>query len=212
MNGYLKDAGDEISCDDFLKLQIVKDLLYIPKDFQIKKSIDDKDSKYIHFFHQDFRDYFCARFLIGLLDLSKEEITQTFKNKLPNDVLLLMSEIIGEYRYMPDFNNNQENDSRVQRTLRKFEGKLTSDEAIAVSQLIEVVRLGRNDELGMFDFDLFGVNKTILINAGIDVNNISTIDLCTCSREDLFHSYRRGPVDDNGIHLNGMNGMFLKLL
>ncbi len=60
--------------------------------------------------------------------------------------------------------------------------------------------------------DLFGVNKSTLISSGVLADNISTIELCTCLREDLFHSYRRGPVGENGVHLNGMNGMFLKLL
>lgn len=60
--------------------------------------------------------------------------------------------------------------------------------------------------------DLYGVNKLTLMDSGILEDNISTIELCTCLHEDLFHSYRRGPVNKNGMHLNGMNGMFLKLL
>lgn len=31
-------------------------------------------------------------------------------------------------------------------------------------------------------------------------------------RADLLHSYRRGPADGAGRHLNGKNGMFIRLL
>lgn len=60
--------------------------------------------------------------------------------------------------------------------------------------------------------DLFGVNSEVLADSGINVDNIHKIELCTRCHEELFHSYRRGPVSEGGAHLNGMNGMFLKLL
>ena len=59
--------------------------------------------------------------------------------------------------------------------------------------------------------DLNAANAQNLLNAGIRPENIHRIDLCTCCREDLFHSYRRGPVQSNGLHLNGMNGMFIRV-
>ncbi len=59
--------------------------------------------------------------------------------------------------------------------------------------------------------DLNAANAENLLNAGLRPENIHRIDLCTCCREDLFHSYRRGPVQENGLHLNGMNGMFIRV-
>lgn len=59
--------------------------------------------------------------------------------------------------------------------------------------------------------DLFGVNRKILQSCNIPNENIYTVDLCTHCNSDLFHSYRRGPIDENGKHLNGMNGCFIRL-
>lgn len=59
--------------------------------------------------------------------------------------------------------------------------------------------------------DLNGVNHQRLINAGLKEENISKVGICTCCHPDLFHSYRRGPVGDKGVHLNGMNGAFIRL-
>lgn len=60
--------------------------------------------------------------------------------------------------------------------------------------------------------DLFAVNRQILVDSGVQNEKIYTIDECTCCNSDMFHSYRRGPIDKNGNHLNGMNGCFIHLL
>lgn len=62
--------------------------------------------------------------------------------------------------------------------------------------------------------DLQAVNKQILLNCGLDENNVYVLDnLCTMRDEQLFHSYRRGPVNpETKAHLNGMNGCFIKLV
>ncbi len=59
--------------------------------------------------------------------------------------------------------------------------------------------------------DLFGVNSELLSSTGIPQNQIHRVELCTYCHPELFHSYRRGPVE-NGLHKNGMNGMFLRLI
>lgn len=59
--------------------------------------------------------------------------------------------------------------------------------------------------------DLNGVNVKHLIKTGIKPENIHNVDICTCCHPELFHSYRRGPVNEKGIHLNGMNGVFIHL-
>lgn len=56
------------------------------------------------------------------------------------------------------------------------------------------------------------VNHKILLNCGLKPENVYAIDdLCTYHNEDLFHSFRRGPIDEKGDHLNGINGYFIKL-
>ena len=59
--------------------------------------------------------------------------------------------------------------------------------------------------------DLNGVNKLRLLRAGLKAENIHKSGICTCCNPDLFHSYRRGPIDENGAHLNGLNGFFIWL-
>lgn len=61
--------------------------------------------------------------------------------------------------------------------------------------------------------NLQGVNRQILLDNGVQENNIYVVDdLCTYRDEKLFHSYRRGPVNPNNqTHLNGMNSCFIKL-
>ena len=59
--------------------------------------------------------------------------------------------------------------------------------------------------------DLPRMNRHILLSCGLSENNVYVIDdTDTFSNSDIWHSYRRGPVVD-GVHLNGMNGYFLKL-
>ena len=59
--------------------------------------------------------------------------------------------------------------------------------------------------------DLSKVNQAILIKCGLNKDHIHVIDdLCTYRDEKTFHSFRRGPIDEEGRHLNGMNGYFVK--
>lgn len=56
------------------------------------------------------------------------------------------------------------------------------------------------------------VNHRILLNCGLKTENVHVIDdLCTYRDEKLFHSFRRGPINEMGMHLNGMNGYFIRL-
>lgn len=59
--------------------------------------------------------------------------------------------------------------------------------------------------------DLNGINRLKLLRTGIKADKIFCADICTCCHPELFHSYRRGPVNENGVHLNGMNGAFIRL-
>ena len=61
--------------------------------------------------------------------------------------------------------------------------------------------------------DLTGINHSILLCLGLNDKNIHLMnDLCTYRDEKLFHSYRRGPINEHGVHLNGMNACFIRLL
>ena len=60
--------------------------------------------------------------------------------------------------------------------------------------------------------DLPKVNQKLLLNCGLRQENVHVIDdLCTYHDEKLFHSFRRGPITSDGLHLNGMNGYFIHL-
>lgn len=61
--------------------------------------------------------------------------------------------------------------------------------------------------------DLSKVNRAILKNCGLIDENIHVIDdLCTYRDANIFHSFRRGPINEEGCHLNGMNGYFIKFV
>lgn len=62
--------------------------------------------------------------------------------------------------------------------------------------------------------DLQAVNKHILLSCGLDEKNIYVLnELCTMRDKKLFHSYRRGPINpETKVHLNGMNGCFIRLI
>ncbi len=61
--------------------------------------------------------------------------------------------------------------------------------------------------------DLTGINRSILLDLGLKEENVYTMsDLCTYKDDKLFHSYRRGPINENGAHLNGINACFIRLL
>lgn len=60
--------------------------------------------------------------------------------------------------------------------------------------------------------DLPSMNRYILISSGLKEENVFVIDdQDTFSNSDIWHSFRRGPVDATGTHLNGQNGYFIKL-
>lgn len=47
---------------------------------------------------------------------------------------------------------------------------------------------------GKYMLDLVTANKLILINAGIDPNNIDASDICTCCNSRELHSHRASPL------------------
>lgn len=60
--------------------------------------------------------------------------------------------------------------------------------------------------------DLPSMNRHILLTCGLKEENVYVIDDQDCYVDsDIWHSFRRGPVDSEGRHLNGQNGYFIKL-
>lgn len=60
--------------------------------------------------------------------------------------------------------------------------------------------------------DLPAMNRHILLSTGLREENVYVIDdQDTFVDQTLWHSFRRGPIDSNGIHLNGQNGYFIRL-
>lgn len=66
-------------------------------------------------------------------------------------------------------------------------------------------------EIPDYYVDLLGADLEILRRAGVNLDNVVSTGLCTYAREDLFHSYFRGPIDAAGRHLTGVNGSFFWL-
>ncbi len=53
-----------------------------------------------------------------------------------------------------------------------------------------------------YKVDLAGINRQVLLGAGLNPDNISVCDLCTCCEEDKFYSHRR-----NGLKRGSMVAM-----
>jgi len=60
--------------------------------------------------------------------------------------------------------------------------------------------------------DLPGVNRQILLSCGLVEDNVYIIDDMDTVRDSYYwHSFRRGPIDENNFHLNGQNGYWIRL-
>ena len=59
--------------------------------------------------------------------------------------------------------------------------------------------------------DLPAMNRFILIKSGLKEENVFVIDDQDTFTDLNWHSFRRGPIDAEGRHLNGQNGYFIKL-
>ena len=59
--------------------------------------------------------------------------------------------------------------------------------------------------------DLPALNRYLLIKSGLKEENVFVIDDQDTFTDLRWHSFRRGPIDAEGRHLNGQNGYFIKL-
>lgn len=104
----------------------------------------------ISFNHQNYRDYFAASFLKEIIfsgDINEINTKIGIDKKIPHEVLTILSELIGEYKYV-DVQGNT-NDKGIQGILNTIGNQLENS---AVALLIKVAVIGRNSDLSMFTF------------------------------------------------------------
>lgn len=51
--------------------------------------------------------------------------------------------------------------------------------------------ISKNNKKAKYNIDLWGINTSHLLQAGIPIENIAATDLCTSCNSDMFYSYRR---------------------
>lgn len=116
----------------------------------------------ISFNHQNYRDYFAALFLKKIIKSGNiEEINEKtgIDKKIPREVLTILSELIGEYKYVDVPGNT--NNKGIQGVLNLIGSKL---QASAVALLIKVAVIGRNFDLSHFLFQSLDLTLTNLNN------------------------------------------------
>lgn len=149
--GYIKEFGRGIRLEEFAALPAITDVFYISEDSNTSTS---------HFIHQNFRDYFCAKYLTSVLTESERELTtKIFSRRIPHEVLVLLADILKEAQCIDDPTNSQ-----IQQALDYYykNKDLNGDSAAAVAQLVDIAAIGRKNNLGYMDFSGLNLTKTAL--------------------------------------------------
>ena len=132
------------------------------------------------FYHQNFRDYFYAKFLYQIILFSISQncgtlIITYFSENIPNDVLVLLGETTQERKFKPNGKEqNSENGSLIERALALLYGNFHNIKcAEAVKNLVNVAKLTRDNNLSTFNFSgldlsLSRLNMTKLSTLCID--------------------------------------------
>lgn len=155
---FLAGAGfDElVECFDGLKNHIFfKDMIKFEKDGSLE------------FRHQNYRDFFAASFLrVILIEFGTDEINKYFGNNIiSQEVMVLLADILNEYRYQ----NDNDKISAIQNRLNNIDkAALTSP---AISQIIRVAATGRNSDLSLFNFSELDLSDTSLNSIKLYKNN-----------------------------------------
>ncbi len=163
-NFYPKDFKDFVAdaefkelieCFDKLKNHIFfKDIIKCEKDGSLE------------FRHQNYRDFFAASFLREILvEYGPDEINKYFgTNIISQEVMVLLADILNEYRY-----KNESVNSAIQNRLDNIDkAELTSP---AISQIIRVAAIGRNNDLSLFNFSELDLSDTSLNSIKLYKNN-----------------------------------------
>lgn len=164
-NFYPKDFKDFVAaagfnelieCFDKLKNHIFfKDIIKCEKDGSLE------------FRHQNYRDFFAASFLREILiEFGTDEINKYFGNNIiSQEVMVLLADILNEYRYK----NDSGEISAIQNRLDNIDKvALTSP---AISQIIRVAATGRNNDLSFFNFSELDLSDTSLNSIKLYKNN-----------------------------------------
>lgn len=139
----------------------------------------------ISFNHQNYRDYFAASFMKEIIfsgDIDEINAKIGIDKKIPYEVLTILSELIGEYKYIDVPGNT--NDKGIQGILNEIGNKL---EASAVALLIKVAVIGRNSDLSMFTFKNLDLKRTqlnnvVLFRKGENTQICAEFDECIISK------------------------------
>lgn len=174
LKSYFEESNVKITFNEFKNCVTVRELMIFPKE----NSFDNE----VQFIHQNFRDYFCADFLrinlkisYEMIDLSKarEHLKKYFNSKIASDVLALLGEIISEYKYV--VGDSKKDLSYLNKViLHCFENPDNIDDAIVISQLIEIVQIARENDLINFNFKSLNLSKTSLNNTKLYNYNFGT--------------------------------------
>lgn len=149
LRGYIKEFAHNTKLDEFAALPAISDVFYISKD---------NDTS--HFIHQNFRDYFCAKYLNSVLTSpEKDLVTKVFSRRIPHEVLILLADILKEARCADGMFKSQ-----IQQTLDYHykNNDLNVDSAVAVAQLVDIAAIGRENKLGFMNFSGLNLTKTAL--------------------------------------------------
>lgn len=182
----IKEADFERYCIDFSSNYNYENI-----DIQNNRFVNDVIKRQnmgivqISFNHQNYRDYFAALFLkkiifSGNTDEIKEKIG--IDKKIPNEVLTILSELIGEYKYVDV--PGKTNDKGIQGILNTIGNQLGNS---AVALLIKVAVIGRNSDLSMFTFKNLDLQRThlnnvVLFRKGEKTHKCAEFDKCTISK------------------------------
>lgn len=122
-----------------------------------KDIIKIEEYNYIEFIHQNYRDFFAAKFLKNILDNSGiDELNKYFgSNSISQEVMTLLADILKEYRF-----KDNSRGSIVQNKLWHADAAKFSKQAI--SQLIRIAAKGRDNDLSSFDFSGLDLSDTSL--------------------------------------------------
>lgn len=122
----------------------------------------------IEFIHQNYRDYFAAKFLESILNSGNvKKINKYFgEQAMSQEVKKLLGEILEEYRFKDTYKNDKDNksktddkDSVIQSQLKGGNKNLS---APAISQLISTAADARGDDMSSFDFSDLDLSSTSL--------------------------------------------------
>lgn len=137
------------------------------------KDIIKEEYGYIEFIHQNYRDFFAAKFLKNILENSGFDELNTYfgKNSISQEVMTLLADILKEYQC-----KDSSIGSIVQNKFWQADADKLSTQAI--SQLIRIAAKGRDNDLSSFDFSGLNLTDTSLNSIKLykDNNNYAKFD------------------------------------